>query len=234
MLLKVRLILVVWIKKKRRWLGRVMLKIIGKFLKIIGVLAILATFIVGGFFAVRTYKNTKTVSSYRSDVQQLADQAGVGDFTDTILGIMYTESKGKGTDLMQSSESAYGSRGKIDSQQESIESGVKHFAESYQQAKAAGCDLNTAIQAYNFGTKYIQYVQDNGGKNSIELAEKYSRDVLSPGYGNDQQTTYRYMQLQSVLYNGGYLYQNGGNMFYAEIVQMNRRFIMLYQRFSNS
>jgi hypothetical protein len=41
---------------------------------------------------------------------------------------VYTESKGQGTDLMQSSESAYGSRGKIISQQESIESGVKHFA----------------------------------------------------------------------------------------------------------
>lgn len=211
-----------------------MLKLIGNFLKIIIAFAIIPVLIIGGIFTVRTYKNTNTVNSYRSDVQTLADQAGIGNYTDVILGIMYTESKGKGTDLMQSSESVYGSRGKIASQQESIENGVKHFAESYKQAKAAGCDLNTAIQAYNFGTKYIQYVQERGGKNSVELAEEYSRDVLSPGYGNDQQYTYRYMQMQSVLYNGGYLYQNGGNMFYAEIVQMNKRFIDLFQRFQNS
>lgn len=211
-----------------------MLKIIGKLLKVIITLIILVALVVGGIFAVRTYKNTRTVNSYRSEVQTLADEAGVGDYTDVILGIMYTESKGRGTDLMQSSESAYGSRGKISSQQESIENGVKHFSDSYKQAKAAGCDLNTAIQAYNYGTKYIQYVQDHGGRNSVELAEEYSRDVLSPGYGNDQQHTYRYMQLQSLLYNGGYLYQNGGNMFYAEIVQMNKRLITFFQRFQNS
>ena len=172
--------LVVWKEKKEdRWVD-FMLKIIGKLLKIIIIVAILTVLVVGGFFAIRIYKNTNTVNGYRNDVQVLADQAGVGDYTDVILGIMYTESKGQGTDLMQSSESAYGSRGKIISQQESIESGVKHFAESYKQAKAAGCDLDTAIQAYNFGTKYIQYVQEHGGKNSVELAEEYSRDVLSP------------------------------------------------------
>jgi uncharacterized glyoxalase superfamily protein PhnB len=211
-----------------------MLKLIGKILKVILTFAILVTLAIAGLFEFRTYTTTKTINSHREDVQLLADQAGVGNYTDVILGIMYTESKGKGTDLMQSSESAYGSRGKILSQQESIESGVKHFAESYQQAKAAGCDLDTAIQAYNFGTKYIQFVKERGGKNSVELAEEYSRDVLSPGYGNDQQHTYRYMQMQSIMYNGGYLYQNGGNMFYAEIVQMNKRFITFFQRFENS
>lgn len=133
-----------------------MLRLIGKTLKIIVILAVFVILVVGGSFAVRTYKQTKVVNSYRPEVQKLADQKGVGAYTDVILGIMYTESKGKGIDLMQSSESAYGTRGKISSQQESIESGVKHFSESYQQAKAAGCDLNTAIQAYNYGTNYIQ------------------------------------------------------------------------------
>lgn len=211
-----------------------MIKLIGKLLKLIIILIILTILAVAGIFGVRTYKNTKVVNSYRSEVQTLADQAGVGKYTDDILGIMYTESKGRGTDLMQSSESAYGSRGKIDSQQESIESGVKHFAESFKQAQAANCDLATAIQAYNFGTKYIQFVKERGGENTIELAEEYSRDVLSPGYGNNQQHTYRYMQMQSVLYNGGYLYQDGGNMFYAEIVQMNKGFLNFFQRFQNN
>ena len=43
--------------------------------------------------------------------------------------------------------------------------------------------------------------------------------------GNDQNTKYRYYRWQALVYNGGYLYQNGGNMFYAEIVKMNRWFI---------
>lgn len=211
-----------------------MLKLIGKIIKFIITLGIVIVIFVGGFFAVRTYKSVKAVTSYRSEVQQAADEAGVGKYTDVILGIMYTESKGKGTDLMQSSESAYGSRGQIDSQKESIESGVEHFAQSYKLASAAGCDLATAIQAYNFGTKYIDFVKDNGGKNSVELAEEYSRDVLSPGFGNDQQETYRYMKWQSVLYNGGYLYRDGGNMFYAELVQTNKQFITWYERFQKS
>lgn len=82
--------LVVWKEKKEdRWVD-FMLKIIGKLLKIIIIVAILTVLVVGGFFAIRIYKNTNTVNGYRNDVQVLADQAGVGDYTDVILGIMYT------------------------------------------------------------------------------------------------------------------------------------------------
>ncbi|WP_019724730.1 lysozyme family protein, partial [Enterococcus mundtii] len=77
--------------------------------------------------------------------------------------------------------------------------------------------LATAIQAYNFGKDYIAYVNERGGKNTVRLAEEYSRDVLSPLLGNDNKKTYRYWRIQSLLYNGGYLYHNGGNMFYADV-----------------
>ena len=80
-------------------------------------------------------------------------------------------------------------------------------------------------QAYNYGLDYIQFVKERGGKHTTELAEEYSREVLSPLLGNDQNTKYRYYRWQALVYNGGYLYQNGGNMFYAEIVKMNRWFI---------
>ncbi|MGM0212568.1 lysozyme family protein [Enterococcus sp. AZ109] len=178
-----------------------------------------------GFVGYRTYQFTNNVNQYRQEVETIAQEMGVDDFTDTILGIMYTESKGIGTDLMQSSESAYGSRGQITSQQESIQYGVEHFAEVYQLSQQAGCDLSTAVQAYNYGFQYIDYVKNNGGKNSVELAEAYSRDVLSPGLGNSTQNQYRYVKLQSLLYNGGYLYSDGGNMFYADIVNMNERLV---------
>ncbi len=60
------------------------------------------------------------------------------------------------------------------------------------------CDLWTAVQAYNFGTDYIDYVAARGGVNTLELAETYSREVLSPLLGNDTEQTYRYWGIQSV------------------------------------
>ncbi|OPH30231.1 transglycosylase SLT domain protein, partial [Enterococcus faecium] len=32
------------------------------------------------------------------------------------------------------------------------------------------------------------------------------------------------------LYNGGYLYHNGGNMFYPDIVKMNEKIIETYEK----
>ncbi|MGH2183153.1 lysozyme family protein, partial [Enterococcus faecalis] len=78
------------------------------------------------------------------------------------------------------------------------------------------------VQANNNGLNYIQFVKERCGKHTTELAEEYSREVLSPLLGNDQNTKYRYYPLQALVYNGDYLYQNGDNMFYAEIVKMNR------------
>lgn len=205
------------------------MKFFRKFLKYTLSILLLAAVLLGLFIGYRTYQFTKNVNEHREEVETIAQEHGVQEFTNTILGIMYTESKGIGTDLMQSSESAYGSRGQITSQQESIEYGVEHFAESYQLSQQAGCDLSTAIQAYNYGFQYIEYVKNNGGKNTVELAEKYSRDVLSPGLGNSTQNQYRYVKLQSLLYNGGYLYSDGGNMFYADIVAMNEKLVEWFQ-----
>ncbi len=79
------------------------------------------------------------------------------------------------------------------------------------------------MQAYNFGLDYIDYVAENGKKHSLELAEQYSKDTLSPQLGNTSQTRYRYLSLHSVFYNGGYLYHNGGNFFYSELVKDNEK-----------
>lgn len=201
------------------------MKFLGKLFKYTVIFLFLLIAMVGLFVGFRTYQFTNNVNQHRQEVETIANEQGVGEFTDTILGIMYTESKGTGTDLMQSSESVYGSRGQISTQEESIQYGVEHFAQAYQLSQQAGCDLSTAVQAYNYGFQYIDYVKSKGGKNSVELAEAYSRDVLSPGLGNVTQNQYRYVKLQALLYNGGYLYSDGGNMFYADIVDMNERLV---------
>lgn len=52
-----------------------------------------------------------------------------------IKAIILTESKGKGTDLMQSSESLHGEADIIDNPADSIDQGVKYLAEMIMEAK---------------------------------------------------------------------------------------------------
>ncbi|AUB52320.1 MULTISPECIES: lysozyme family protein [Enterococcus] len=205
-------------KKKRKSISRM---IVGLF-----VFTILATIL---FLFGRTYQSIKRVENYQPEISSALEKYQMQEHENLVKAIILTESRGNGVDLMQSSESAYGQMGAITTQEGSIDQGVKYLSEMIAEAKALGCDLATAIQAYNFGKDYIAYVNERGGKNTVRLAEEYSRDVLSPLLGNDNKKTYRYWRIQSLLYNGGYLYHNGGNMFYADVVKMNQQFLEWYE-----
>ncbi|MGG5309337.1 lysozyme family protein [Enterococcus mundtii] len=205
-------------KKKRKSIFRM---IVGLF-----VFTILATIL---FLFGRTYQSIKRVENYQPQISSALEKYQMQEHENLVKAIILTESRGNGVDLMQSSESAYGQMGAITTQEGSIDQGVKYLSEMIAEAKALGCDLATAIQAYNFGKDYIAYVNERGGKNTVRLAEEYSRDVLSPLLGNDNKKTYRYWRIQSLLYNGGYLYHNGGNMFYADVVKMNQQFLEWYE-----
>ncbi|MGK0551705.1 lysozyme family protein [Enterococcus faecalis] len=192
--------------------------------KIIGIFFI-AILIFVGFLGFQVHQNVQRVKAYEKIVDAEVAKNQIPQYKNLVLAIIYTESKGKSVDLMQSSESAYGSQAVINTQEESISQGVKFLAEALQKAQAANCDEWTGVQAYNFGLDYIEFVKERGGENTVELAEEYSREVLSPLLGNEEKTKYRYYRLQSFFYNGGYLYQNGGNMFYADLVRMNQTLI---------
>lgn len=178
-----------------------------------------------GYFGYKIRGNVKQVVSYENEVETAVKKNDIEKYKNLVLAIIYTESKGRSNDLMQSSESAYGQQHMINDPIESINIGVAFLAESLKKSEAAGCDVWTAVQAYNFGLDYIDYVSQHGGKNSIHLADNYSKEVLSPLLGNTNEEKYRYYRPQSVFYNGGFLYNNGGNMFYADIVNMNKTFI---------
>lgn len=205
-------------KKKRKSIFRMIVSLF--------VFAILATIL---FLFGRTYQSIKRVENYQPEISTALEKYQMQKHENLVKAIILTESRGNGVDLMQSSESAYGQMGAITTQEGSIDQGVKYLSEMIAEAKALGCDLATAIQAYNFGKDYIAYVNERGGKNTVRLAEEYSRDVLSPLLGNDNKKTYRYWRIQSLLYNGGYLYHNGGNMFYADVVKMNQQFLEWYE-----
>ncbi|WP_321384109.1 lysozyme family protein [uncultured Enterococcus sp.] len=173
--------------------------------------------------------NVQQVVRYEDQVATAAEENGIPEYKELILAIIYAESKGRSADLMQSSESVYGQQAVIDNPQESIDYGVKFLAEAIQQNDEAGNDLWTAVQAYNYGLEYIRFVKENGGKNTVALSEEYSKEFLSPMLGNEDEETYPYYRLQSVFHNGGFLYKNGGNMFYADIVKMNQQLIKWFR-----
>lgn len=178
-----------------------------------------------GYAGYKIRENVQQVMSFEKQVDEAVNENNIPEYKEVVLAIIYTESKGRSDDLMQSSESAYGKQQVITTPEESIEIGVAFLAESIEKTKEAGSDIWTAVQAYNFGLDYIDFVQERGNENTITLAEEYSRDVLSPLLGNDTEKTYRYNRPQAILHNGGYLYSNGGNMFYADIVKTNMQFI---------
>ncbi len=186
-------------------------------------IVLLLLLVIGSYLAYRNYRILKQIHQYDAQVEAAVKEQGIPEYKDLALSIIFTETKGVGDDPMQSSESAHGQPNQITESNRSIEQGVSYLSEAIAKSDAANTDLWTAVQAYNFGLEYIDYIADNGGKNTLELAEKYSRDILSPLLGNDDQTKYRYMGLHSFIYNGGYLYHNGGNLFYAELVKLNEQ-----------
>ena len=63
-----------------------------------------------------------------------------------------------------------------DSPEESIKQGCAYFAKLLKAALDAECDVNTAVQAYNYGGKYVEYVAANGKVHTFEL-DVYKRQV---------------------------------------------------------
>lgn len=152
------------------------------------------------------------VVAYRDVVADYAAQNDISDYTDVLLAIMQVESGGELDDLMQSSSSLELPADSLE-QEASIRQGCSYFAHLLRRAESEGCDLDTAIQAYNYGSGFIDYVADHGGKYSLELSEKFA-EQQSGG------ATVQYDNLLAVKRNGGWRYAYG-NMFYAKLVNQH-------------
>lgn len=187
-----------------------------------------------GLFGYQKYQDLKRVQQFEPLVRKELAKYQLTEYTESILAIIMTESKGEGDDPMQSFESLTQQAGKFDDSKRSVQQGVKHFVDLYQHNKQLQCDFATVIQAYNFGMDYIDYVAQHGKKHSLDLAEKYSKEKLAPALGNTSQVRYRYLHIISILHNGGYLYRNGGNFYYAQLVKLNQFQLHWYQKIMNS
>lgn len=109
---------------------------------------------------------------YYPVVNTYAKQNGIEEHTPVILAMMMQESGGRGMDPMQSSESLCGERNCIQDPNLSIKQGVDFFALALEKSDG---DIELAVQAYNFGHGFIEYVQDDGGEYSQEAAIAFSQ-----------------------------------------------------------
>ncbi len=121
---------------------------------------------------------SEQVLDYRPLVAKYAKQYGIEKHVETILAIMMQESGGRGDDPMQASESYCGERGCIKDPELSIKQGVYYFSKTL---KAADGDLLTAVQSYNFGKGFVDFIREQGENFSQEAAIQFSQKM----YAND-------------------------------------------------
>ena len=195
-------------------------------------LAVFVVVLILGIQCYRIHANVQHVLTYESMVKEVLAEDDIDNTTnvDLVLAMIYTETKGKTDDVMQSSESSTGVTNSITDRKESIRQGVTVLSENLEEAAHHKVDPWTAVQAYNFGKAYIDYVSDNGGVNTVELAKAYSKNVVAPSLGNTSGQTYTYYQPVAMYYGGGKLYTNGGNIYYAKEVQFNLFLMRMFSR----
>ncbi|MGI8314723.1 lysozyme family protein [Halobacillus mangrovi] len=126
---------------------------------------------------------SEQVLQYEQEIEKHAEKYGVEPYSNVILALMMQESKGEGADPMQASESLCGEVGCIEDPDKSVKQGVRYFSNVLEKA---GNDVKLALQSYNFGDGFIQYVKENGGKYSKDLAIQYSKKMFEKlqGSGN--------------------------------------------------
>jgi hypothetical protein len=128
---------------------------------------------------------SEQVLQYEQEIEKHAEEYGVASYSNVILALMMQESEGRGEDPMQASESLCGEAGCIEDPMKSVKQGVLYFSKVLEKA---GNDVKLALQSYNFGDGFINYVKENGGSYSKELAIQYSQEMFDKVRGSGNYT----------------------------------------------
>lgn len=140
---------------------------------------------------------SEEVQAYEPLIRLYAEQHGIPEYVELIMAVMMTESGGKGSDPMQSSESGFNTRyprkpNGITDPEYSINVGIQTLAASI---KAAGVEspadlehIKLCLQGYNFGNGYISWALDKYGgyseTNAIEFSEMMAKRLGWKRYGS--------------------------------------------------
>lgn len=102
------------------------------------------------------------VLKWKETVEKELSVYNLTAYTDLILVLIQLESDGILPDVMQASESIGLPPNSITDPLYSIKVGVAHFKRGIDDMNAHNVDIQTLIQAYNFGNAFIPYVAENG------------------------------------------------------------------------
>lgn len=124
--------------------------------------------------------------------QRIAAKYGMSQYVELILAVMMQESGGRGTDVMQASESGYNQKyshspGSITDPEYSIECGIQALKHVLTKAGCTGpTDLDRiklALQGYNYGSGYIDWAMARDGGYTKENTIAYSDMMCArPGW----------------------------------------------------
>ncbi|MGO3021570.1 MAG: bifunctional lytic transglycosylase/C40 family peptidase [Lactococcus cremoris] len=120
----------------------------------------------------------QAVLQYKEEIfSELKKHGREGDIN-LLLAIVTQESGGTASlDIMQASESMGLPPNTIQDPIVSIKVGVQYFNSVMDSSEEKGVDVDTAIQSYNMGAGYIDFVASNGGEHSLELAQQFSEKM---------------------------------------------------------
>lgn len=179
-------------------------------------LLMIAVLIIGSLCATLFIDHAKSSHSLGLSNEQLsqriaasAQKYGIADHTAQLQAIVKVESNGQSEDVFQSSESL-GLPPNSLSVDESIDQGVSYYKDLLEKADQLGLDQDAVFQAYNYGSGYLDFVAENGGKHTAALAEEFSR-IHSDG------RIVTYPNPVAIESNGGWRYDYG-NMFYVQLI----------------
>lgn len=117
------------------------------------------------------------VTRYENHFEKYAKEYGIEEHADVLMAMAMQESGGRYLDVMQSSESLGLPVNTLTDPEKSIEQGVKYFSQTLEQA---GGDVELALQAYNMGNGFINYVDEhNNGEYSKDMAIEFSNMMAS-------------------------------------------------------
>jgi len=154
---------------------------------------------------------SEEVRSYKPIVEKYAIEYGVEEHIDVVLAMMMQESGGRGSDPMQSSESYCGEIGCIEDPEISIKQGVYYFSQTLEDAED---DLELAIQSYNFGKGFIEYVHKETGTYSLDAAIDFSQKMYEEA---PDQSIYTCLREEAKQYDACY-----GDIYYVRSVLQYR------------
>ena len=137
------------------------------------------------------------VLNYKDMMLKYARENHIEEYIDLLQAMMMQESGGKGNDPMQSSECEFNTQFKkepnaIDEPEYSIKVGIQYFAKCLDRAEVQSTEdknnIYLALQAYNYGIGYINYVRQNDNQytyqNAIAFSEKCKKEQGLSVYGD--------------------------------------------------